>query len=85
MKVIALKKFKIFSGKEVKVGVNLEVSNDYGQELVESGKAGEIPQMVSGDWYVGGEPSNEMIDLRQAKGSVTIEKYKKYQKTKIEE
>ena len=85
MKVVIIKDEHRPSGKVWKPGINAYVSISYGNELVSSGKALEVPEYKGSIWLLQGKPSNYLMELRKFyEFPVTLkemEKHPKFKKT----
>lgn len=81
MNVIILKKTqKPYSKRFFEIGSIVEVTGEYGRELIKKKKAGQVPQMIGGQWYYDGRPSTKMMGLRRMPEAapLTIEEYLEY-------
>ena len=81
MKIIILKRTLVptSSHRYWKPGQNVDVTMDLGDELVRKKNAGEIPQLIGDEWYMGGRVSSKLPELRKLsdQGPVTLEEWEK--------
>ena len=85
MKIVIIKDEHRPSGKVWKPGTNALVNISYGNKLVASGKALEVPEPKGDVWLLQGKPSNYLMELRKFyEFPVTLkelEKHPKFKKT----